>query len=80
MCLHYSDLGAPPQPYHQHKHVRDRPNLPTFCGSQEALDFFKQELDYDPDISDALSGIRNRYPDQLPATARSATINPAPEF
>lgn len=32
-----------------------------------ALDFFKSELDYDPDVVEALDGIRARYPGQVPA-------------
>lgn len=34
--------------------------------AQEDLRFYQEQLSYDPDIADALAGLRSRYPDDMP--------------
>lgn len=39
----------------------------VISAAKDSLEFFREEIAYDPDVADALAGIRARYPDHLPS-------------
>lgn len=49
----------------------------VITAGKHALEFFKAELDYDPDVADALEGIRARYPAYVPPMPSESSVKGA---